>query len=44
MKFTSTLESKQQWQVLQVTGAKKPDTRARRVEASVAMPAEGRAR
>lgn len=43
--FWQTLSySKQQWHVLQVTGAKKPETRAKRVAASVAMLAEGRAR
>lgn len=43
--FWDTLSySKQQWHVLQVTGAKKPETRAKRVAASVAMLAEGRAR
>jgi hypothetical protein len=36
--------SKQQWHVLQVTGAKSADTRARRVAKSVEMLAEGRAR
>ncbi|RIQ29651.1 hypothetical protein DY240_08050 [Jiangella rhizosphaerae] len=43
--FWQTLShSRQQWHVLQVTGAKKPETRAKRVAASVAMLAEGRAR
>jgi hypothetical protein len=42
--FDSLSFSKQQWHVLQVTGAKQPETRARRVAASVAMLAEGRAR
>lgn len=43
--FWATLSySKQQWHVLQVTGAKKPETRAKRVATSVAMLAEGRAR
>ncbi|MBB5785720.1 YdeI/OmpD-associated family protein [Jiangella mangrovi] len=43
--FWQTLShSKQQWHVLQVTGAKKPETRAKRVETSVSMLAEGRAR
>ncbi len=43
--FWQTLSySKQQWHVLQVTGAKKPETRAKRVETSVAMLADGRAR
>jgi hypothetical protein len=41
--FDSLSFSKQQWHVLQVTGAKQPETRARRVAASVAMLAEGRA-
>jgi uncharacterized protein YdeI (YjbR/CyaY-like superfamily) len=36
--------SKQSWHVLQVTGAKKPETRRARIEKSVAMLAEGRAR
>ena len=36
--------SKQQWHVLPVTGAKSPETRARRVATSVNMLAEGRAR
>jgi uncharacterized protein YdeI (YjbR/CyaY-like superfamily) len=36
--------SKRQWHVLQVTGAKQPETRARRVGTSVSMLAEGRAR
>ncbi len=43
--FWATLSySKQLWHVLQVTGAKKPETRAKRVATSVAMLAEGRAR
>ena len=36
--------SKKQWHVLQVTGAKTAETRARRVARSVEMLAEGRAR
>jgi len=36
--------SKKQWHVLQVTGAKTAETRARRVAKSVEMLAEGRAR
>jgi len=36
--------SKQSWHVLQVTGAKKAETRSARVEKSVAMLAAGRAR
>ena len=36
--------SKQSWHVLQVTGAKKPETRRARIEKSVAMLADGRAR
>jgi Bacteriocin-protection, YdeI or OmpD-Associated/Domain of unknown function (DUF1905) len=36
--------SKQSWHVLQVTGARKPETRQARIERSVAMLAEGRAR
>jgi hypothetical protein len=43
--FFDTLSySKQQWHTLQVSGAKQPETRARRVAASVAMLREGRAR
>lgn len=43
--FWNTLSySKQQWHVLQVTGAKAADTRARRVAKSVAMLREHRAR
>jgi hypothetical protein len=43
--FWDTLSySKQQWHVLQVTGAKKAGTRAGRVEKSVAMLREHRAR
>lgn len=43
--FWATLtHSKQQWHVLQVTGAKKPETRAARVARSVAMLREHRAR
>jgi hypothetical protein len=36
--------SKQSWHVMQVTGAKKAETRSARIEKSVAMLAEGRAR
>jgi hypothetical protein len=36
--------SKQSWHVVQVTGAKKPETRRARIEKSVAMLAAGRAR
>ena len=36
--------SKQSWHVLQVTGAKKAETRSARIEKSVAMLAAGRAR
>ncbi len=36
--------SKQSWHVLQVTGAKKPQTRRARIERSIAMLAAGRAR
>ncbi len=36
--------STQSWHALQVMGAKKPETRAKRVSAAVAMLAEGRAR
>lgn len=43
--FWDTLtHSKQSWHVHQVTSAKKPETRAARVEKSVAMLREGRAR
>ena len=42
--FDSLSYSRQQWHVLQVTGAKQPGTRARRIATSVAMLAEGRAR
>lgn len=43
--FWDTLSySKQSWHVLQVTGAKKAETRTARVAKSVAMLAEGRAR
>lgn len=42
--FESLSYSKQSWHVLQVTGAKKPETRAKRVASSVAMLREGRAR
>jgi hypothetical protein len=44
-KFWDTLShSKQSWHVHQVTGAKKAETRAARVEKSVAMLRDGRAR
>ena len=36
--------SKQSWHVLQITGAKKAETRRARIEKSVAMLADGRAR
>ena len=42
--FDSLSFSRRQWHVLQVTGARQPETRARRVAASVAMLAEGQAR
>ena len=42
--FESLSYSNQSWHVLQITGAKQPETRARRVAKSVAMLAEGRAR
>jgi hypothetical protein len=43
--FWNTLSlSKQQWHVLQVTGAKTAETRARRVAASIALLRERRAR
>jgi Bacteriocin-protection, YdeI or OmpD-Associated/Domain of unknown function (DUF1905) len=42
--FDSLSYSKQQWHILQVSGAKQAETRARRVTASVAMLREGRAR
>ena len=42
--FESLSFSKQQWHTVQVTSAKKPETRAKRVATSVAMLAAGRAR
>ncbi len=42
--FESLSFSKQQWHTVQVTSAKKPETRANRVATSVAMLAAGRAR
>ena len=42
--FDSLSYSKQQWHTVQVSGAKQPDTRARRIAASVAMLRDGRAR
>ena len=43
--FWQTLSySKQQWHVLQVTGAKTEETKARRIEKSIGMLREGRAR
>jgi bacteriocin resistance YdeI/OmpD-like protein/uncharacterized protein DUF1905 len=42
--FDSLSYSKRQWHVLQVTGAKHAETRARRITTSVRMLAEGRAR
>ena len=42
--FESLSYSKQSWHTLQVTGAKKAETREKRVAASVAMLREGRAR
>ena len=42
--FDSLSFSKQQWHTVQVTSAKKPETRANRVATSVAMLAAGRAR
>ena len=43
--FWETLSySKQQWHVLQVTGAKTEETRDRRIEKSIGMLREGRAR
>ena len=43
--FWDTLShSKQSWHVQQVTGAKKAETRVARIEKSVAMLSEGRAR
>jgi hypothetical protein len=43
--FWDTLSySKKSWHVLQVTGAKRAETRAARIEKSVAMLREGRAR
>ena len=42
--FDSLSFAKQQWHTVQVTSAKKPETRAKRVATSVAMLAAGRAR
>jgi hypothetical protein len=43
--FWQTLSySKQQWHTLQVTGAKTEETKARRIEKSIGMLREGRAR
>ncbi|MEV8506344.1 YdeI/OmpD-associated family protein [Actinoplanes sp. NPDC051475] len=43
--FWATLSySNQSWHVLQVTGAKTPETRARRIEKSIALLAAGKAR
>ena len=43
--FWETLSySKQQWHVLQVTGAKTEETKARRIEKSIGLLREGRAR
>ncbi len=42
--FTSLSYSKQQWHTLQVSSAKTPETRAKRVATSVAMLKEHRAR
>ena len=42
--FESLSYSKQQWHILQVATAKKPETRTNRVTTSVAMLAAGRAR
>jgi hypothetical protein len=42
--FESLSYSKQQWHTLQVTSAKKPETRANLVATAVAMLAAGRAR
>ncbi|WP_152363183.1 YdeI/OmpD-associated family protein [Microlunatus speluncae] len=42
--FESLSYSKQSWHTLQITGAKKPETRDKRVASSVAMLREGRAR
>lgn len=42
--FDSLSFSKRQWHVLQVTGAKQAETRARRIATSVSMLSEGRAR
>ena len=42
--FDGLSYSKQSWHVLQAEGAKTPETRARRIENSVKMLAEGRAR
>lgn len=42
--FDGLTYSVQQWHVLSVEGAKAPDTRQRRIEKSVAVLREGRAR
>jgi hypothetical protein len=42
--FDALSYSNKSWHVLQVTGTKNPDTRARRIEKSVASLAEGRIR
>jgi len=42
--FDGLSYSKKSWHVLQVTGAKKAETRAARIEKSVALLSEGRAR
>ncbi len=42
--FESLSYSKQSWHTLQITGAKKAETREKRVDSSVAMLREGRAR
>ncbi|HSK93387.1 MAG TPA: YdeI/OmpD-associated family protein [Candidatus Angelobacter sp.] len=42
--FDALSNSNRKWHVLQVTGAKTDETRARRIERSVAMLREGRAR
>ena len=42
--FEKLSYSNRSWHVLQVTGTKNPDTRARRIEKSVATLAEGRIR
>ena len=42
--FDGLSYSKQQWHVLSIEGAKTPETRQRRIDKSVGMLREGRAR